>query len=1329
MEANETSILNNSHELGRTLREASMTSHSSSKGRFGHENGMRKSSASKKSQAVSKSSKSQAADGRAKTASKKSNPVHSTEPSITSSSNNEYSDLYETPVVQPLPLSRGPVSSDFVILKVIGQGAFGKVLQVAHRGSGQVYAMKVYSKKFLADHDQLEYTISEKLIMTRMHHPYVITLRYAFQTPDKLFLLSDYCAGGELFNILRKQGCFMESAARVYLAQLVLALEYMHAHGIVHRDLKPENILLDSSGHINLTDFGLAKDFTVAVNSGQKPKLQHGFLTSNKEYDYDALMHDAVAKVPRAKGRTNTTEPVEFIHLHTPYPDIRTKSLVGTDEYLAPEMISCSTWYHNKLKEEREKNEKKRLAAATAGTGNDSPATEASPVDSKEKAPENTAKPAANGADSGPTGIGYDRSVDLWALGALAFEMLTGDAPFRDKNKMQLYRKILNGKLVYPRHMSKDAISLIKGLLERDPNQRMGYTPGSDAVSVFRGMDQIKRHPFFSAIDWEKLMRRETPPPFPLNITSVTDYRHFDTLFTDMELTLDLEVEKKQKPKAGDAENGKKNIKKNETVAPPAMSSPTKQTTLAAVPALKTAPAAPVFTTNTTTGSPSHPHHLPTLRVPRYSETSTCTTATGSGSFAVAGTPIQVRSRETVGDTHTEHSDPPPLLSAESPLPVITPKTHPELYQQLASQNKAPHPNTTTGNPSDTTGAAAAGDVTDSNPPQNPNQTQNQGPNPRQSPLSYAQAKVLPQVLPGAFGYGSPLLRPIGPLATRALAATALARLSAGGVGNAANHPPKNGVPAAPLSGYPESDDLPDLPDLPDLALPEAVSTQGITLASATTTPSKSTNSNSVCMFNHSIENFPTTPKGSSSTEEFPAEYHISGFSWVASSVVEELAQLILNASEEPLSARDLSARSNASAGAMNGSLDATNVDVANLEGSMINLQLGDSAGSNMLGSTGVLTNTVQTEHGFYVGTLKELPPLKVQGAPATAKTHTVDTKKETVVPTLPKLAPLAKDSANASHTQASNTKGKGNLSPKSLFQSLFPGLEVPPTVNSNGSFVVTGTAQPASTAALASQSTTASPAANLKISVQREGDNNAKQKKGPQQQQKNPVVYPVGMSPPAATSKQQKKQQQKAGGGDVKAAAPATASKRNSARKSNVHSQSNRQVETEVQAKATKPTSDTNCDSKKEVSKGATTTASKGASSTPPLPVGFTPFVPTQKAAKPASTTAPAPATQSPASSTFVPAVTTAPVNTWAAKARATRSSKNQRRDSKSVSSNAAEKSITTTFVPGASLASVLSSSPTSKNTSSSPISQGTTVAAQRQLTMAEKIRMGAKL
>jgi tRNA A-37 threonylcarbamoyl transferase component Bud32 len=148
---------------------------------------------------------------------------------------------------------------DFELMRVVGQGAFGKVFQVRKRDTQEIFAMKVMRKDRILERSHGEYVRAERDALTAVVHPYIVTLRYSFQTSQKLYLVLDFINGGHLFFQLYRAGTFSEQLAKLYTAELVLAVAYLHSQGFVHRDLKPENVLLDSEGHVKITDFGLAK--------------------------------------------------------------------------------------------------------------------------------------------------------------------------------------------------------------------------------------------------------------------------------------------------------------------------------------------------------------------------------------------------------------------------------------------------------------------------------------------------------------------------------------------------------------------------------------------------------------------------------------------------------------------------------------------------------------------------------------------------------------------------------------------------------------------------------------------------------------------------------------------------------------------------------------------------------------------------------------------------------------------------------------------------------------------------------------------------------------
>jgi len=148
----------------------------------------------------------------------------------------------------------------FHLIRVIGKGSFGKVILVRRKVDNTLYAMKVLQKLNIMKRNQVEHTKTERSVLGRIDHPFIVGMKFAFQSHDKLYFVLDYCAGGELFFHLGKEGKFSEERSRLYAAEIALGLQYLHGFDVIYRDLKPENVLLTHDGHIRLTDFGLSKE-------------------------------------------------------------------------------------------------------------------------------------------------------------------------------------------------------------------------------------------------------------------------------------------------------------------------------------------------------------------------------------------------------------------------------------------------------------------------------------------------------------------------------------------------------------------------------------------------------------------------------------------------------------------------------------------------------------------------------------------------------------------------------------------------------------------------------------------------------------------------------------------------------------------------------------------------------------------------------------------------------------------------------------------------------------------------------------------------------------
>ena len=285
-------------------------------------------------------------------------------------------------ITESAPVNAETVNFEsFDVIEEIGSGSFGTVYKVQKKNEDKIFAMKSLSKRTLEVYRQLKYAISECKIMKQLDHPFILALHYAFQTKKYLYLVLDYCSNGDLLGLITSQGKLSESASRFYLAEVILALEYLHSMDILYRDLKPSNILIDSTGNVKLADFGLAKE------------------------------------------NVGTNNPA--------------MSMAGTPAYLPPETIN---------------------------------------------------------------GKGTTTAGDIYGLGPLLYEMLTGSPLFSGNDTFAIYNSIKLGRIAFPPYVDEPARNLISQVMSRNPEKR----PTTN---------QLKRHFFFRRMNWQALLEKKIKPP------------------------------------------------------------------------------------------------------------------------------------------------------------------------------------------------------------------------------------------------------------------------------------------------------------------------------------------------------------------------------------------------------------------------------------------------------------------------------------------------------------------------------------------------------------------------------------------------------------------------------------------------------------------------------------------------------------------------------------------------------------------------------------------------------------------------------------------------
>ena len=152
-----------------------------------------------------------------------------------------------------------PSKKDYEFVRPISQGAYGAVYLAKHKKSEQLVAIKMLKKKDILAKNLMNQVLHERDIMQFAQNPFLVNMICSFSTKESLYIVMEYAPGGDLASLIKNVGALDEKSARRYIAETILAVEYLHDYGIIHRDLKPDNLVIGTQGHIKLTDFGLSK--------------------------------------------------------------------------------------------------------------------------------------------------------------------------------------------------------------------------------------------------------------------------------------------------------------------------------------------------------------------------------------------------------------------------------------------------------------------------------------------------------------------------------------------------------------------------------------------------------------------------------------------------------------------------------------------------------------------------------------------------------------------------------------------------------------------------------------------------------------------------------------------------------------------------------------------------------------------------------------------------------------------------------------------------------------------------------------------------------------
>ncbi|OAL37707.1 hypothetical protein AYO20_02884 [Fonsecaea nubica] len=221
---------------------------------------------------------------------------------------------------------------DFQILTQVGQGGYGQVYLAQKKDTREVCALKVMRKKLLFKLDEVRHILTERDILTAAKSEWLVKLLYSFQDEEQIYLAMEYVPGGDFRTLLNNTGVLHNRHARFYIAEMFSCVDALHTLGYIHRDLKPENFLIDATGHVKLTDFGLAAGMLSPIKiESMRIKLEE---VGNAPVPFGMpAVEDRSADQRREGYRSLRKKDINYA-----------KSIVGSPDYMAPEVLKGETY-------------------------------------------------------------------------------------------------------------------------------------------------------------------------------------------------------------------------------------------------------------------------------------------------------------------------------------------------------------------------------------------------------------------------------------------------------------------------------------------------------------------------------------------------------------------------------------------------------------------------------------------------------------------------------------------------------------------------------------------------------------------------------------------------------------------------------------------------------------------------------------------------------------------------------------------------------------------------------------------------------------------------